>query len=385
MNIKDFLAGSYQKGYKYSYFLPENINHSFYWTDKKINALLELAAVKLGELNSFSKLIPDIDMFILMHVFKEAVVSNYIEGTKTNIEEALYDEKAVIPEKKDAWLEVNNYVTAMNTAISELDKLPLSNRLIRSTHKTILYSGRGKRKTPGEFRRSQNWIGGANLADAIFIPPSHEELPDLMSDFELFLHNSDISVPHLIKIAIAHYQFETIHPFLDGNGRVGRLLITLYLVSTHMLDAPLLYLSDFFNKNKSLYYDNLMLVRTKNDLGQWIKFFLTGIIETSVNASNTLQNIIKLKERVEQQHILIMGKRLPTAMKLLHGLFKKPAVTIADVQSITQLSSKASYNLIDVFVEKGILNEVTGYQRNRIFVFTDYIKMFENMPTQTTI
>ena len=385
MNIKDFLAGSYQKGYKYSYFLPENINHSFYWTDKKINELLELAAVKLGELNSFSKLIPDIDMFILMHVFKEAVVSNYIEGTKTNIEEALYDEKAVIPEKKDAWLEVNNYVTAMNTAISELDKLPLSNRLIRSTHKTILSSGRGERKTPGEFRRSQNWIGGASLADAIFIPPSHEELPDLMSDFELFLHNSDISVPHLIKIAIAHYQFETIHPFLDGNGRVGRLLITLYLVSTHMLDAPLLYLSDFFNKNKSLYYDNLMLVRTKNDLGQWIKFFLTGIIETSVNASNTLQNIIKLKERVEQQHILIMGKRLPTAMKLLHGLFKKPAVTIADVQSITQLSSKASYNLIDVFVEKGILNEVTGYQRNRIFVFTDYIKMFENMPTQTTI
>ncbi|MCD6337453.1 MAG: Fic family protein [Candidatus Marinimicrobia bacterium] len=385
MNIKDFLAGSYQKGYEYSYFLPENINHSFYWTDKKINELLELAAVKLGELNSFSKLIPDIDMFILMHVFKEAVVSNYIEGTKTNIEEALYDEKTVIPEKKDAWLEVNNYVTAMNTAISELDKLPLSNRLIRSTHKTILSSGRGERKTPGEFRRSQNWIGGASLADAIFIPPSHEELPDLMSDFELFLHNSDISVPHLIKIAIAHYQFETIHPFLDGNGRVGRLLITLYLVSTHMLDAPLLYLSDFFNKNKSLYYDNLMLVRTKNDLGQWIKFFLTGVIETSVNASNTLQNIIKLKERVEQQHILIMGKRLPTAMKLLHGLFKKPAVTIADVQSITQLSSKASYNLIDVFVEKGILNEVTGYQRNRIFVFTDYIKMFGNMSTQTTI
>lgn len=268
MNIKDFVAGTYQRGYEYTYFLPEKVDLPFYWTDKKINELLELAAIKLGELNSFSKLIPDVDMFILMHVVKEAVVSSYIEGTKTNIEEALFDEKEILPEKKDDWLEVNNYVNAINSAIEELNTLPISNRLIRNAHRTLLASGRGERKTPGEFRRSQNWIGGASLNDATFIPPRHEDLPDLMSDFEIFLNNNEISVPHLVKIAIAHYQFETIHPFLDGNGRIGRLLITLYLVSTKLLDAPLLYLSDFFNKNKELYYDKLMMVRSKNDLGQ---------------------------------------------------------------------------------------------------------------------
>ena len=376
MNIKDFIAGTYQRGYEYSYFMPEKINQSFYWTDEKINKLLEMAAVKLGELNSFSKLIPDVNMFILMHVVKEAVVSSYIEGTRTNIEEALYDEKEIQPEKKDDWLEVNNYINAMNTAIKELETLPLSNRLIRNTHRTLLSSGRGERKTPGEFRRSQNWIGGATLSDATFIPPTHEELPDLMSDFEKFLHNQEIAVPYLIKIAIAHYQFETIHPFLDGNGRVGRLLITLYLVSTKLLDAPLLYLSDFFNKNKMLYYDNLMMVRTKNDLGQWIKFFLTGVIETAEKASNTLNDIIKLKDKIEQEHIHKMGKRLPSAMTFLKGLFTKPVVSIKDVQAITGLSSKGAYNLIDVFVEKGIIKEVTGYQRNRIFIFSEYTDMF---------
>lgn len=376
MDIKDFIAGSYQRGYEYSYFMPEKIDRSFYWTDKKINELLELAAVRLGELNSFSKLIPDVNMFILMHVVKEAVVSSYIEGTKTNIEEALFDEKEILPEKKDDWLEVKNYINAMNTAIKELETLPLSNRLIRNTHRTLLSGARGERKTPGEFRRSQNWIGGASLADAIFIPPRHEELPDLMSDFEKFLHNKEISVPHLVKIAIAHYQFETIHPFLDGNGRVGRLLITLYLVSTGLLDAPLLYLSDFFNKNKTLYYDNLMMVRTKNDLIQWIKFFLTGVIETAENASNKLNEMIQLKERIEREHIHKMGKRLPVAMIFLRELFRKPVVSINDVRTITGLSSKAAYNLIDVFAEKGIIREITGYKRNRIFIFREYTDMF---------
>ena len=184
MNIKDFLAGSYQRGYEYSYFLPEKVDHTFYWTDKKINELLEIAAMKLGELNSFSKLIPDVDMFIMMHVFKEAVVSNYIEGTRTNIEEALYNEKEVLPEKKDDWLEVNNYVKAMNSAILELEELPLSNRLIRNTHKLLLTSSRGKNKTHGEFRKSQSCICGASQGDAGFIPARHEERPALMTDFE---------------------------------------------------------------------------------------------------------------------------------------------------------------------------------------------------------
>jgi len=376
MNISDFKSGTMAKGYKYRYFLPEKINHSFYWTDELINELLEKASLKLGELNSFSRFIPDTDMFIIMHVFKEAVVSSRIEGTRTNIEEALIEEKEINPEKRDDWKEVNNYVKAMNTGIEELKTLPLSNRLIRNIHKILLSSVRGEHKTPGEFRMSQNWIGGASLADAVFIPPVHTELPDLLSDLERFVNNQDIKIPHLIRIAIAHYQFETIHPFLDGNGRIGRLLITLYFVSSGILEKPLLYLSDFFEKNKILYYDNLTIVRTKNDIGQWIKFFLTGIIQTAESSVATLKKITELKAEIEKERILSMGKRSKQGLEFFHHLFKKPIVTVKNVQSMTGLSPKAANALVQVFVEKKILVESTGYQRNRVFVFDEYMKMF---------
>jgi Fic family protein len=376
MDIKEFKAGSHRKGYEYHYFVPEKINRSFFWTDEAINELLEKASFKLGELNSFSRFVPDTDMFIIMHIFKEAVVSSRIEGTQTNIEEALIEEKGIEPERRDDWKEVNNYVNAMNEAIEELKTLPLSNRLIKNTHKILLSSGRGERKNPGEFRQSQNWIGGASLADALFIPPAHTELPDLMSDLEFFLHNSEIKVPHLVKIAIAHYQFETIHPFLDGNGRIGRLIITLYLVSSGILDKPLLYLSEFFEKNKTLYYDNLTFVRTKNDLGQWIKFFLTGVIQTAENSVATLKKITDLKASIEKERILLMGKRSKQGIEFLPRLFEKPVVTIKDVQAMTGLSPKAANDLVRAFVDQKILVETTGYQRNRVFVFDEYLRMF---------
>jgi len=376
MNIKKFKAGHFEKGYQYLYFKPEKINHSFYWTDEAINELLEKASLRLGELNSFSRFVPDTYMFIIMHIFKEAVVSSRIEGTQTNIEEAFIEEKDINPEKRDDWKEVNNYVTAMNEAIEELKTLPLSNRLIRNTHKTLLSSVRGEHKSPGEFRQSQNWIGGASLADAVFIPPVHTDLPELLSDLELFLHNNDIRIPHLVRIAIAHYQFETIHPFLDGNGRIGRLLITLYLVSSGIIDKPLLYLSDFFEKNKTLYYDNLTMVRTKNDLGQWIKFFLTGVMQTAENSVATLKKITDLKASIEKERILLMGKRSKQGLEFFHQLFRKPVVSIKDVQSMTGLSPKAANDLAQVFMEKNILIEMTGYQRNRIFVFHEYMGMF---------
>jgi len=376
MDIKNFKAGTYRPGYKYHYFLPEKINHSFVWEDKGINELLEGASFKLGELNAFSRFVPDIDMFIKMHVTKEAVVSSQIEGTQTNMEEALIDEKNVEPGRWDDWKEVNNYIKAMNAAIEELKTLPLSNRLIKNTHRILLASGRGEYKNPGEFRKSQNWVGGASLADATFIPPAHTELPELLSDFEFFLDNAEIQVPHLIKIAIAHYQFETIHPFLDGNGRIGRLLITLYLVSNGILDKPLLYLSDFFEKNKTLYYDNLTFVRSKNDLGQWIKFFLTGVIQTAENAVALLQTIMELKVSIEQERILMMGRRSKQGLTFLHQLFRQPVVTIKDVQKMTGLSPKAANDLVNVFVEQGILLETTGYERNRVFVFDEYVSLF---------
>jgi len=376
MDIKDFKAGTLKSGAGYKYFLPEKINHSYVWTDETINKLLEEASLKIGELNAFSRFVPDTDMFILMHISKEAVVSSRIEGTKTNIEEAFIEEKEIDPEKRDDWKEVINYIKAMNNAIKKLKSLPLSNRLIRDTHKILLSGGRGEYKNPGEFRRSQNWIGGSSINDAVFVPPAWNELPDLLSDFEKFLHNNEIKTPHLIKIAIAHYQFETIHPFLDGNGRIGRLFITLYLVANEVLEKPLLYLSDFFEKNRMLYYDNLMKVRLENDLGQWLKFFLTGIIQTSTNALNTLKQVTELKESIEKEKIMNMGKRSKTAMELLHYLFKKPVVNVKEVQEKTGLSAKAANDLVKEFMQKGIIKEITGYQRNRMFVFNEYMDLF---------
>ena len=376
MDIKDFKSGSLKQGYKYRYFMPEKINHEFSWEEPSINTLLEEASLHLGALNSFSSLVPDADMFIIMHIFKEAVISNRIEGTRTNIEDALNEQDNLDPEKRDDWQEVHNYVKAMNNAIQELENLPLSNRLIKNTHKILLSTGRGEHKSPGEFRISQNWIGGATLSDAVFIPPAHEELPELLSDMELFLNNTNINIPHLIRIAIAHYQFETIHPFLDGNGRIGRLLISLYLVHSKVLQKPLLYLSDFFEKNKSLYYDNLTFVRTKNDMSQWIKYFLEGVSQTAENSAQTLKKIIELKTDLEKNELLSLGKRTKAANEFLYFLFHSPVITSAALQNEMKISAKTANSLIEAFINLNILKERTGYSRNRIFVFDKYVKLF---------
>ena len=376
MDIREFKAGQLRTGYKYQYFLPEKINNEFTWSDSIVSGLLEKASLKLGELNSFARFVPDADLFIRMHEYNEAVLSSRIEGTKTHISEALLAEKDVAPEKRNDWKEVDNYVTAMNHALAALKDLPLSSRLICQTHEKLLNSVRGHHKNPGEFRRSQNWIGGATLNDAAFIPPVHEEVPELMSDLEKFLHNTDIQTPHLIRIAIAHYQFETIHPFLDGNGRIGRLLITLYLVSSGVLERPLLYLSDFFDRHRSLYFDNLMLMRKKNDLAQWLKFFLTAVAETAEKSITTLHKILALKSSIESRLFPALGKRLKAGQALFTALFSSPVVTARLVQNITGLSPKAANDIIAKFVELKILTEATGYQRNRIFVFKEYLDLF---------
>jgi len=376
MDIKDFKSGSLKQGYKYQYFMPEKINHDFSWEDTSINTLLEKASFHLGALNSFSSLVPDADMFIIMHIFKEAVISNRIEGTRTNIEEALNEQDNLDPEKRNDWQEVHNYVKAMNNAIQELENLPLSNRLIKNTHKILLSTGRGEHKSPGEFRISQNWIGGTTLSDAVFIPPAHEELPELLSDLELFFNNTNINIPHLIRIAIAHYQFETIHPFLDGNGRIGRLLISLYLVHSKVLQKPLLYLSDFFEKNKTLYYDNLTFVRTKNDISQWIKYFLEGVSQTAENSAQTLKKIIELKTDLEKNKLLSLGKRTKTANEFLYFLFHSPVITSTALQKEMKITAKTANSLIDAFIGLNILKERTGYSRNRIFVFNKYVELF---------
>jgi Uncharacterized conserved protein len=376
-SIEKFHAGDFEKGFNYSYFVPATINRQWEWSDGHLSALLEKASIKLGELNSFARLVPNIDLFIHLHITKEAVISSKIEGTQTKIDEAVLPEEEILPEKRNDWHEVQNYTRAINVAIERLKTLPLSTRLLKETHAILLSGVRGESKMPGEFRSSQNWIGGNSLADAAFIPPSHEYVNELMSDMEKFLHNNDIHVAALVRIGLAHYQFETIHPFLDGNGRIGRLLITLYLVSEKILEKPLLYLSVFFEKNKTLYYDNLMVVREKSDLLRWLKYFLVGIEQTASQAVATLTAVLKLKEGAEEKIRNNFGRRSPKALILLTRLFEYPSVTVKEAQEICSLSKKTAGYLIDEFVGNGILKEITGNTRNRIFSFQAYISLFQ--------
>ena len=239
--------------------------------------LLSQADRHLGSLDTYSQYV-NIDLFIQMHIAKEATQSSKIEGTQTNIEEVFLTKEEIHNEKRDDWEEMHNYVSAMNEAVLLLHTLPFSSRLIKNTHKVLLQGVRGEHKLPGEFRTSQNWIGGASINDAVFVPPVHTSINELMSDIEKFANDDLNPLPDLLKIALIHYQFETIHPFLDGNGRVGRLLITLYLVNKGILKRPILYLSDFFERNRTLYYDNLQRVRTHNDINQWLSFFLPVLL-----------------------------------------------------------------------------------------------------------
>lgn len=378
MKFEEFKSGSYIQIQDYKSFLPTKINQQWIWEDAKINTLLAEANRKLGSLDSFALQIPDVDIFIEMHIAKEATKSSKIEGTKTEIEEALKKESEIDPERKNDWQEVQNYIEAMNTSISKLETLPVSTRLLKDAHRILMKSVRGAHKNPGEFRTSQNWIGGATIQDAVYIPPIHTEINELMSDLEKFLHNDQIDVPVLIRAGIAHYQFETIHPFLDGNGRIGRLLITLYLVSTKLLSKPALYLSDYFEKHRQLYYDNLNNVRVKNDLTQWIKFFLTGIIETSDKSITTFKSILKLKEEIEDKKLPELGKKLPTAKQLMKYLYKKPVVNVQEIKQELKVSLPTANSLIADFVKLKILVEKTGYRRNREFEFTEYLNLFKD-------
>ena len=377
ISVSDYQAGRLirQPG-GYQSFIPEKINRQWLPGHPETEALVAEASRRIGELNAYSQLVPDIDFFIAMHKAVEATTSSRIEGTQTTIEEAFLSVGEIDPEARDDWQEVQNYIQAMNYAIAELERLPLSNRLLRDTHRLLMQGVRGEHKQPGEFRRSQNWIGGATLRDALFIPPPHTEVQDLMGDLELFLHNDEIHVPELVRIAIAHYQFETIHPFLDGNGRTGRLLITLYLVSTGLLTRPALYLSGFFEKHRLLYYDHLTRTRTHNDLNQWLKFFMTGVIQTAVASIQTFRDIATLKEDLEDQ-LVSLGKRQVNARQLLRFLFSKPVTNAAEVIQEIHVSAPTAHSLLAEFMRLGIVVEVTGYQRNRSFHFKRYLDIFK--------
>ncbi len=375
MKFETFKAGKWQQRYQYKSFEPVPVNHEWTWEDARINALLEQANRALGELNAFSLIVPDIDLFIEMHVVKEAQTSSRIEGTQTGIDEALMPEEDIRPEKRDDWREVRNYIDAVNVAIDELKTLPLSNRLLKLTHEILMNGVRGEHKQPGEFRTSQNWIGGSSLADAVFIPPHPDGVAELMSDLEKFWHNEAITVPHLVRIAISHYQFETIHPFLDGNGRIGRLLIPLYLVSNGLLAKPSLYLSDFFERNRASYYDALMRVRVSNDLIHWVRFFLAGVAETATKGRDVFRQILSLRTEVEHA-VLGLGKRAHTARAALNVLYKTPLVSSADLERALEISTPTANTLIRELIRVGVLVEITGQRRGRIYAFDRYLKLF---------
>lgn len=374
--MKNFKSGYHINQGTFKSFIPEVINRNWMLDDIEVIELLSQADRQLGRLDMYSEHTPNIDLFISMHVVKEATKSSKIEGTKTNIEEALKDREEIAHEQRDDWEEVQNYIKALNSAIQSLDELPLSSRLIKMAHKVLLQGVRGKHKIPGQFRTSQNWIGGASISDAIFIPPPHHEINRLMGDLDKFSHNSDIKLPHLLKIALIHYQFETIHPFLDGNGRVGRLLITLYLVEKGILKKPVLYLSNFFERNRQLYYDNLMKVRTSSDIKQWFKFFLVGIIETAKESITTFDSIMKLQKEVDMK-IQTLGARTSNARKVINQLYLRPLITVQKVADLTELSLPSAYKLINELEDLEILKEITGAKRGKQYWFDDYIKLFK--------
>ena len=376
MDLSAYQAGQLEAQLEYRSFLPEPINHGWTISDPQVLQLLGQADRALGELNAFAQLIPDIEFFIRMYVAKEATQSSRIEGTQTNIEDAFKDAEDLLPEVRDDWSEVQNYIRAITFAIDSLERLPLSNRLLRDTHAILLDGVRGETKRPGEFRISQNWIG-VSLKNAVFVPPHHDHVPELMSDLEKFLHNAEAMVPPLIKIAIAHYQFETIHPFLDGNGRLGRLMISLYLASEKLLVKPALYLSDYFERNKTAYVDHMMAVRQGNHLRDWLVFFLHGVEETARGSAGVFRAILALKERIEREVLpRFSHRRQENAQQLMRNLYAQPVTDVKAVTALLSTTTNTAASLINDMVEQGVLVEVTGGRRNRLFLFHDYLELF---------
>ena len=340
--------------------------------------LLSEADIALGRLDGIVKVVPDPDLFVGMYVRREAVLSSQIEGTQSTLEDLL--EVELEPDRQDRLADVGdivNYVRAMNYGLKRVQELPLSLRLIREIHDELLRDGRGARAAPGEFKTTQNWIGpaGATLATASFVPPPVPEMKDALGDLESFFHRQ-ASLPILLDVGLSHAQFETIHPFLDGNGRVGRLLITFQLVHAGVLGRPLLYLSSFLKLHRAEYYDRLMAVRTNGDWEGWLRFFFRGVAATADEATTTAERIFELRER-HRAHVLDAAGLGQSGLKLLALLFERPLVNVNLVKDRLGIAFPTANRLVARFEEEGLLVETTGQRRSRVFRYEPYIRLFE--------
>jgi Fic family protein len=349
----------------------------------RLQALLSRADLALGRLAGSIEILPNPDLFVLMYVRKEAVLSSQIEGTQSSLQDLLAAEAQVFnPEQPRDVAEVLNYVAAMNHGLERLASLPVSMRLIREIHAKLLEGARGSHLTPGELRTSQNWIGppGCTLNQATFVPPPPADAEEALSALEHFLHAED-ALPLLIKIGLAHAQFETIHPFLDGNGRVGRLLITFLLCEKHVLDKPVLYLSHYFKRHRQSYYDHLQAVRDAGAYEDWLEFFLTGVLEVSLEASTTARRILALREQHRDLIASRLGRAAGNGHRMLEHLFAHPIVSVNEVRELIGTTYPAANQLVERLMDVGVLAEVTGQARNRRFRYDPYIRLFADEPS----
>ncbi|MCD6141122.1 Fic family protein [Candidatus Bipolaricaulota bacterium] len=346
--------------------------------DAQMQVALSQAELALGRLDGSIQTLPDPDLFVFMYVRKEAVLSSQIEGTQSSLDDLLEAEAKIFRADRPRDVEeVLNYVNAMNYGLERLRTLPISVRLIREIHKRLLKGVRGARRQPGELRTTQNWIGpgGCTLNEATFVPPPPSEVPKALGDWERFLHK-DYTMPFLIKVGLAHAQFETIHPFLDGNGRIGRLLITFLLCERGILQKPVLYLSYYFKRYRQRYYDLLQAVRDTGDWESWLKFFLQGITEVSQEATTTARRIVELREAHRALIIEQFGRVAANGLKVLESLYSRPIITVNDIADITGTSFTAANQLMQKFVAHELLSEITGQVRNRRFRYDAYIDLF---------
>ena len=348
--------------------------------DDHMQSLLSDADRALGRLDGSIQTLPDPDLFVFMYVRKEAVLSSQIEGTQSSLNDLLEAEAQLAnPQRPDDIGEVLNYVDAMNYGLERLQQLPISTRLIREIHERLLRGVRGANQNPGELRTSQNWIGpqGSTLQEASYVPPPPHEVPEALSQLERFLHSND-PMPMLLKIGLAHAQFETIHPFLDGNGRVGRLLITFLLCERGILLKPVLYISHHFKQHRDEYYARLQSTRDSGDWESWLKFFLGGLAEVSNEAADTARGIVELRERHRTLITENFGRVAANGLIVLENLYFRPITSVAKVRELTGLSFPAANNLVGRFIEHEIILEITGRVKNRLFRYTPYIGLFSD-------